>query len=245
MSQKPEITHFVTNIEEAKSVSSIFAKSNVFPDARAAEQAFVKIVSGREIGLTTIASMNGLHIIDGKIALGANVIAARIKSSGKYNYRVREQTNEVCRIEFFEDGESVGESVFTIEDARAAEVSFKTRNGNAGQWAKYPRNMLFARAISNGYRWFAPDIFDGAAVYTAEELGAEVDSTGAPVIDAEFTPTQEAESAVAEMSAEPEPEAPAAPAEPPQKPVTAPAPAPTPTEAPTEATAGAPVRPMF
>jgi len=37
--------------------------------------------------------------------------------------------------------------------------------------------MLFARAISNGAKWFCPDIF-GGPVYTPDELGAEVDEEG-------------------------------------------------------------------
>ena len=43
---------------------------------------------------------------------------------------------------------------------------------------KFPRNMLFARAISNGARWYCPDLFNGNAVYVPEELGAVVDGDG-------------------------------------------------------------------
>jgi hypothetical protein len=38
--------------------------------------------------------------------------------------------------------------------------------------------MLFARAMSNGIRWFCPDVFSGNVTYTPEELGAEVDAEG-------------------------------------------------------------------
>lgn len=37
---------------------------------------------------------------------------------------------------------------------------------------------MFARAMSNGVRWFCPDVFFGAAVYTPDELGAAVDAEG-------------------------------------------------------------------
>jgi hypothetical protein len=37
---------------------------------------------------------------------------------------------------------------------------------------KYPKNMLFARAISNGVKWYTPDVFAGP-VYVPEEMGAE------------------------------------------------------------------------
>ena len=38
--------------------------------------------------------------------------------------------------------------------------------------------MLFARAMSNGVKWFCPNIFLGVPVYTLEELGAKVDEDG-------------------------------------------------------------------
>jgi hypothetical protein len=36
-------------------------------------------------------------------------------------------------------------------------------------WGKYPRSMLFARAVTDGARTFAPDVF-GGAVYGEGEL---------------------------------------------------------------------------
>jgi len=49
---------------------------------------------------------------------------------------------------------------------------------------KFPKNMLFARAMSNGIKWFTPDVFAGP-VYTPEELGSAVitEDTTAEVID--------------------------------------------------------------
>jgi hypothetical protein len=38
---------------------------------------------------------------------------------------------------------------------------------------KFPANMLFARAISNGVKWFTPDVFQGP-VYVPEEMGGVV-----------------------------------------------------------------------
>jgi hypothetical protein len=49
-------------------------------------------------------------------------------------------------------------------------------------WKRYPRNMLFARCISNAARWFCPSVF-GGPVYTPDELGAAVDPEEGNVID--------------------------------------------------------------
>jgi hypothetical protein len=82
-------------------------------------------------------------------------------------------TDTACEIAFTEQGKDCGRSRFTIEDARKAQ----TKNLD-----KFPRNMLFARAMSNGCRWYCPDVFNGAPTYTPEELGANINESG-DVID--------------------------------------------------------------
>ncbi len=149
--------------QDIEMLGRAMAASGFFKDIKSASQAMVKILAGKEIGLPPIAAMTGIHLIDGKVSLGANLIAAAVKRSGRYNYRVREHTADGCRIEFFEHGESVGISEFTMQDAQAANLTGKA------VWRQYPRNMLFARALTNGARWYCADVF-GGAVYTEEEL---------------------------------------------------------------------------
>lgn len=150
-------------------VAVVLHESGYFGDVKSKAQAIIKVMAGAELGLPPFASMTGIHIIQGKPALGANVIATLVKNDPRYDYRVLEMTDAVCRIEFFENGASCGTSEFTAQDARKA----GTKNMD-----KFPKNMLFARAMSNGAKWFTPGIFGGAAVYTPEELGADVDEDG-------------------------------------------------------------------
>jgi hypothetical protein len=106
--------------------------------------------------------MNGIHIIQGKATVGAGLMAAQVKASGKYDYRVTEQSDKLCAIDFYQGKDKIGTSTFSIEDAKKAALS-------SPNWTKFPANMLFARAMSNGVRWYCPDVFD-TAVYTPEEL---------------------------------------------------------------------------
>lgn len=156
-------------------VGQVLVKSGYFQDARDASQAIVKVLAGRELGFGPIASMTGINIIQGKPALSANLMAAAVKRSGRYNFRVKRLSNEVCEIEFFERGgadwQSCGASIFTLEDARKA----GTKN-----LEKFPRNMLYARAMSNGVRWYCPDV-TGGPVYTPEEMGLPVNEDGEAV----------------------------------------------------------------
>jgi hypothetical protein len=171
----------IMTLADTERLGSIFVKSGFFADAKQEAQAIVKILAGRELGLSEIVSMTGIHIVAGKISLSANIVGALIKRGGRYDFRVREISDQVCRIEFFEivDGkpESLGISVFTLEDAKRA----GTQN-----MQKFPRNMLHARALTNGARWYMPDVYAGG-IYTPEELGAIVNGDG-DVID--VVPTQ-------------------------------------------------------
>jgi hypothetical protein len=147
-------------ISELMNLAKAFAESGMFSDTKSAAQAIVKIQAGQEIGIPPFAAMTGIHIIQGKPTIGAGLIASRLKGSGKYDYRVVEASEKVCSIDFYQGNTKIGNSTFTIEDARKA----LTKNID-----KFPKNMLFARAISNGVKWYCPDIFSGP-VYVPEEM---------------------------------------------------------------------------
>lgn len=159
----------IVPFEETMSIARAMAASGYFSDASDANKAIVKILAGQEFGFGPVASMMGIYVIQGRPTLSANLIAAKIKNDPRYDYRVVEMTDKNCSIDFFEGSQKIGNSTFSLQDAQRA----GTKNLD-----KFPRNMLFARAISNGARWYTPGIFGGAPVYTPEELGAEIDQEG-------------------------------------------------------------------
>jgi hypothetical protein len=170
----------IQSMDDVERAAKAMSASGFFPDSKSAAQAVVKVLAGRELGFGAFASMTGVAVIQGKPVIGANLLAAAVKQTGKYNYRVTEHTAEVCRIKFLEGNQEVGISSFTMDDAKAAGLATKDN------WKKYPRNMLFARAIANGQKWYAPDVFNGVTVYTPDEMGANVDDEG-NIIEAEVT----------------------------------------------------------
>jgi len=165
---------------EVEQFGKAMVASGFFEGVNQISQAIVKIQAGAEIGLPPFASMTGVHIIKGKPVLGANLIATLIKNDPRYDYRVQRLDDEACMIYFYEQGQKVGESEFTTGDAKAAGI-------NNQNWQKFPRNMLFARAISNGAKWYTPGIFGGMPVYTPDEFGIPVDEEG-DVLEGSYTP---------------------------------------------------------
>jgi len=162
--------------DEMQRAAMALYKSGYFTDAKSEAQAVVKVMAGAELGLPPFASMTGIHIIQGKPALGANVIATLVKNDPRYNYHPSVTNEKECVIEWYENGNKTGESSFTMEEAKAAGLTGKDN------WKKFPSDMLFARAITRGSRRYAPGIFGGSPIYTPEELGADVDEDGGVVV---------------------------------------------------------------
>jgi hypothetical protein len=168
----------IKTTQDALSIAETFFQSGMFVDIKSSSQAMVKIMAGQEFGIPPFAAMSGIHLIQGKPTIGAGLMAQRVKKSGKYTYNVLQLTDAICELEFIQLPKTVlGTSTFTIEDAKKA----GTKNID-----RFPKNMLFARAISNGVRWFTPDIYE-SVVYVPEEM-QEIAQLEQPIQDAEVIP---------------------------------------------------------
>jgi len=188
-----------------------YSESGYWPDTKSIAQALVKIEAGRSLGLPPLVAMSEVHVIDGKPTLGAGALASLVKTSGRYDYQVVELTPTRCVLRFLDRGEPIGDSTFDLDNAKDAGLAGR------GPWKQYPRNMLFARAISNGVAWYCPDVVSGR-VYTPEEIdasaGPEPLPDGVEEFDIPFGEPDEAEryeleqqllaDAQVELDAEPE-----------------------------------------
>ena len=160
-----EIVEHKQTLAEIQTISQIFRKSGMFPTIKSEAEAVVKVMAGQELGFAPVYAMMKINMIKGHIALSADAMATLIKRSGDHTYFIREHTSKICRLEFRQKidnkWEKLGESAYTIEQARTAGLAGKDN------WKNHPKNMLFARAISNGARWYCPHLISGA--YTPDE----------------------------------------------------------------------------
>jgi hypothetical protein len=167
------MSDLIRSTQDAISIAETFYNSGMFPDIKSSSQAAVKIMAGSEFGIPPFAAMSGIHLIQGKPTIGAGLMAQRVKKSGKYTYNVLQLNDSICEIEFIQLPKIIlGKSTFTIEDAKKA----GTKNIE-----RFPKNMLFARAISNGVRWYTPDIYE-SVVYVPEEM-ADVKQIEQPITE--------------------------------------------------------------
>ena len=113
----------------------------------------------KELGLPPMQCLfSGMHNIQGKIEISAALMNSMIRKAG-HKLEILKLDNKVCSIKGTrkDDGATYTET-FTIEDAETAGLM-------ANQvWKKYPKNMLFARALKNLARMLFSDVIGSAYV---------------------------------------------------------------------------------
>jgi hypothetical protein len=182
----------VSSVDDLARLARVFAASGLFgrtgnQETQVAECA-IRLMAGMEAGFSPFASATGVHIINGRPAFSANLLAQAVRRHPDYDYRVLEKTATACRIKFLSRGEVLGEELFTIDMAERAGL---LKNPT---WRSYPEAMLFSRALTAGMRTHCPDALGGHPAYTPEELGDD-DVVPVMVTEAAPDPVQQAQHA--------------------------------------------------
>jgi hypothetical protein len=133
------------------------------------EAALFIILAGRDLGLSPVASLRNIHIIQGKVELSADMQLSLFASrGGKFKWLVVSETE--ATIELHAPWLLAPHvSKWTMADAQRAKL------GGGDNWQKYPKAMLRSRAITAGLK----DIgFDATAgVYAPGEVDTETETT--------------------------------------------------------------------
>jgi hypothetical protein len=159
----------VSSVDDLVRLARVFAASGLFGRAGNQEtqvaECAIRLMAGMEAAFSPFASATGIHIINGRPAFSANLLAQAVRRHPDYDYRVLEKTAQICRIKFLSRGEDLGTETFTIDMAERAGL---LKNPT---WRSYPEAMLFSRALTAGMRTHCPDALGGHPAYTPEELG--------------------------------------------------------------------------
>jgi hypothetical protein len=128
-----------------------------------AEAAFAIIVTGRELGLTAMQSLRGIHIIEGKTVLASDTMLALVLRDPRCErFTLVESTASIATYEAKRVGAPPVCMSFTMVQAVTAGLAGKDN------WKKFPDAMLRARCIAALARAVFADIFLG--VYEIDEM---------------------------------------------------------------------------
>lgn len=139
---------------------------------------------GEMLGLSPMAAMTGVHVIDGKPTASAGLISGLVRQAG---HRLRvwgDDKSATCEITRSDDAKHIFRVTWTLRkepgDNPSAEVAGLL---SKGVWKQYPAAMLKSRVITQCARDSCEEVLFGLH-YTPEELGADVDEDGVVVEDA-------------------------------------------------------------
>lgn len=127
-----------------------------------------KVIFAYENNLPISTALNGgLYVVNGRLTVEGNVIAAQIKRHPDYDYAIKDHDNSGCTIEIYKNGELVGSARFDEDDAKLAKLLAKDT------YKSFPREMYFNKAMSRAFKWFCPEIFSNS-VYVHGEIEGDL-----------------------------------------------------------------------
>lgn len=183
-------TPFTASLPDMVRYAEHLAQADMLPKGFSGRPANVLYAMeyGRTLGITPIAALTGIHVIEGKPSASSGLIGALVRQAG-HKLRIKgDGQSAMAQIIRADDPDWTYEVTWTLERAEQAGLC-QIRNGKPyardykdrpTAWEKYPAAMLKARAITEVARDACEDVLFGLH-YTPEELGAYVDQDGNPV----------------------------------------------------------------
>ena len=141
--------------------------------------------TGKELGLSGMAALNNIHVIEGRPTLGIHAVNSLVKRAGidyttikdyepvvkkvvQGDKEVEGIVDYITEIKFFRRSQITGSVIeevvrYSFKDAQTAGLTTKTN------WKSYPKLMLWNRCFVIGARRVAPDALLG--MYEMSEMG--------------------------------------------------------------------------
>lgn len=191
MSNENAIAIIPRTLVEVSSLAEVLAKSTLLPKGLhgSVPDVVVQILAGQELGLSPMAAIRGIHIIEGKPVLAADTMVALVLRSGLAEYfACIEDTDSSVTYETKRKGSPVAQKLsWTVADTKRAGLQLKDN------WRTFPRSMMKARAKAALARDVYPDILAGC--YDPDEIQVPVREQARPVVAAPIAaePVEDAE----------------------------------------------------
>jgi hypothetical protein len=160
-----------TDLDQAFRMAQILVSSGLTPrGVDTPQKAFLIMAQGRELGLSTMQSLGNIYVVEGKVSLSSDLMAAMVLKSSVCEYlRVVEMTPERATYAAKRKGGAEFRYSFSWEDAVKAGLT------NRPNYKANPADMLRHRALSKCVRAVFPDVVAG--LYSRDEAEDIVDVT--------------------------------------------------------------------
>jgi hypothetical protein len=171
----PQVSGFTQWIDDARQLAPIaesLAKTSFVPKAFLGKPAEITaaILAGQEVGMSPMASLRAIDVIEGKPGMSAIALRALVQGHGHDIWVHESNASRAIVMGRRKGSDRVEKSMWDIP--RAAKLGLT----NKSNWKNQPTNMLVARATAECARLVAADVILGMP-YSTEELldGADVE----------------------------------------------------------------------
>jgi len=157
------------DLPSAITLARLIASSPLCPPPLRGREADVLLVmmTGAEMGLSTMQALRNLHVIDGRIGMSAAMIRSRCQSHPDcevFEVAEADATHAVVEVK----KRSWGERrlvVWTLDDAERAQLTQPD-----SLWSRWPQEMCVARATTRAATMYFPEVTSG--IFAEEDLKA-------------------------------------------------------------------------
>jgi len=149
------------DLDYFKSLAKVALSSGNYAGMKEAEMLNL-MMSAKSLGVDPLKAINGgFYIVKGKVIMSTALMSDRIRKAG-HSIKIVEWSTDKCTIIGIrkDNGDSV-KVEYTMDDARLAGLS------ESPTWKKFPKNMLYNRAMSTLARVLYSDILGSA--YSEDE----------------------------------------------------------------------------
>lgn len=164
-----ELVAWAESAVAANNIAQSLARTSFVPKAfqNKPDEVTAAILAGQEMGLSPMAALRSMHVIQGTAALSAIALRGLVQSKG-HEIWTEESTATRAIVCGRRKGTDQVERVAWSMD-RATKAGFVQKNPN---YKSQPQNMLLARATAECARLIAADALMGMP-YSSEELADE------------------------------------------------------------------------
>ena len=150
--------NIIKDLQETKKMCELLMQTPHYKKI-GVEGIYAIVEKARAVGINPIEALNGgCYFVQGKVEMTAAMMNQLIRSKRHSITKDKKSDDTICILHGrrADNGDTWVES-FSIEDAKKAGIY---RN----QWLRYPKDMLFARALSRLARQLFPDLICGMYV---------------------------------------------------------------------------------
>jgi len=178
--ERPQFSLIPSTFEQAMQFAKVMSNSDLVPkDFRGkVENCFIAVQMGLEVGLSPMAAIQNIAVINGRPAMWGDAVMAIVLASGLLD-TISESLDgpdndwlATCAVK--RKGQAATARQFSMGDAKRAGLDKKD-----GPWKQYPKRMLQMRARAFALRDVFPDVLRGIAI--REEAEDIIEVTATPV----------------------------------------------------------------